>query len=116
MKTLLTVALMILISQSSSAACTDLVKIERLSPRVEGWVHIKAEGVSDMDIYNCGQHDESGMLLNFNDTSGTAIGKRMLYSTLLTAIAAGKRLRLCSSSCDTQHAPFTELNYINDFQ
>ena len=116
MKNIIGSLVLILFSVSANAACTGLVKIEKLFPREGGWVHIQAEGVTDIDIMNCGRNNNLGMLLNFNDTSGTDQGKKMLYSTLLTAFSAGKVMKLCSSGCDSQHSGYSRLSYINDLQ
>jgi len=116
MRVFILVCMIELYSMSASAACTGLVKITQLWPRQDGWVHIQAEGVADIDISNCGVHSSIGMLLNFNDATGTAEGKKMLYSTLLAAFAAGKKMELCSDGCDTQHNTYTRLSYINKLQ
>jgi len=101
---------------ANAATCTGLVKIQQLWPRQGGWVHIQAEGITDIDIMNCGVHNNIGLLLNFNDTTGTLEGKKMLYSALLAAFTAGKKMELCSDGCDTQYPTFSRLSYINGLQ
>ena len=44
----------IIFSSFVRAECTPLVKIKELKPRSEGWVHIVAEGLDDIDVMNCG--------------------------------------------------------------
>ena len=116
MKKLISILLLSLISTTSYAACTGLVRIEQLMPREGGWVHIKAAGINDIDISNCGVHNDIGMLLNFSDTNGTVEGKKLMYSTLLTAFTAGKQMKLCSTGCDSQHTNYSRLSYINELQ
>jgi len=98
------------------AECTSLVRIESLWPREGGWIHIKAVGVNNIDIMNCGAKNDLGMLLNYNDISGTLEGKKMLYSTLLAAFSAGKMMKLCSDGCDSQHPVYSRLSHIDDLQ
>lgn len=95
-----------------AAACTGYVKLQKFYPNEAGYIHILAEGVADMDVMNCGIHSDAGMLLNFSDSSGTEMGKKVLYTTLLTAYTTGKIINLCSSGCDSVHTRYSRLSYI----
>lgn len=101
-----------LLSVASHAACTNFVLIKDLLPRSGGWIHIVGEGQSNMDISSCGTHNHVGLLLNFNDTSGTEVGKKAMFSILLSAHASGKSVKLCSSGCDSQYPLYSRLDYI----
>ena len=105
--------LFVVSTMQAFAACTQQGKIEHLMPRDGGWVHVKMEGVTNMDLNSCGAAGPEGLMLNFNDTGGTPQGKEMMYSTLLAAFFAGKTLQLCSSACDTQHTQYSRLDTIN---
>jgi hypothetical protein len=95
------------------AACTGSVTIAEFYPRDGGWVHVLAAGVPNMDLFGCGNTGPFGLLLNFNDTGGSVEGKKLLWSTLLTAHASGKRLMLCSSRCDSQYPGYSSLTHID---
>lgn len=104
------------LSFAAMGACTGNVKIKELWPRSNGWVHIVAENVSDIDLANCGNHSSTALLLNYNDSHGSLEGKKMLYSAILAAFTAGKTLRLCSDACDSQHPSYSTLTRIDGMQ
>jgi hypothetical protein len=114
-------SLFFVISMQSHAAgagyvCTPPVKIKELWPRNGGWVHIVALGINDMDISNCGRHNETSMILHMghaNDTNATIEGKKMLYTTLLKAFMEGKTMELCSYGCDSVFTDTTTLSHID---
>ncbi|MCP4490576.1 MAG: hypothetical protein GY820_25165 [Gammaproteobacteria bacterium] len=110
--------ILLFITQSalSASVCIDVVNIKELKPRSDGWMHIVAEGVSDIDIMNCGTNNSQGMLLNFNDSSGTQEGKKMMLSILLSAFVTGKSMQICSNGCDSQHPSYSRLDIINNLQ
>lgn len=116
MRKIFIITLLTLQSVSAMAVCTGLGKIEVLWPRSDGWVHVKMEGLQNMDIMNCGQGGDKGMLLNFNDSHGTIQGKQMLYSTLLAAFMSGRQLQLCATACDSQHSAYSRLHAIDNLQ
>jgi hypothetical protein len=116
MKTIIGALLLFWVSTPALAVCTGPLTIAELWPRAGGWVHIVAEGVSDIDISNCGTNNRLGMLLNFNDSSGSADGKQMMFSVLLSALMAGRQLQLCSTGCDSQHTNYSRLDHINGFK
>lgn len=108
------ILLSLLMANSVFAAnCTGMVTIKELWPRQEGWIHVVAEGVTNMDISNCGNTGATGLLLNYNDSTGSLEGKKMLYSTLLAAFASGKLMRLCSARCDSQFPTYSSLTHID---
>ncbi len=108
--------LLAVFSVQANAVCTSLGKIEKIWPRSGGWVHVQLAGMSNMDINSCGAGGATGLLLNFNNSSGTSEGKQMLYSTLLAAFMAGKQLSLCSNQCDTQFPTYSVLTHIDNLQ
>jgi len=116
MKNILSFFLLISVCATSNATCTDPVKIQDLAVRTDGWIHVKAVGLADMDIMNCGKNDHTGMLLNFNDSYGTIEGKQLMFSTLLSIYMSGKSVQLCSGGCDSQHTVYSRLDSINNIQ
>ena len=116
MKKSIFLILLLLSSANVNAACTDVVKIKELKPRVEGWIHIVAEGVNDIDLSNCGVNNDQGLLLNFNDNTGTKEGKQMMLSIIMAAFMAGKSMQFCSNGCDSQHASYSRLDLINELE
>lgn len=117
MKTIALLTLMLLsLSCFGETVCTPKAKIKTLWPRSAGWVHIQLEGVDNMDIKNCGAGGVAGLLFNFNDSSGTNEGKKMMYATLLASFMSGKELSICSYDCDSQHPSFSSLDEINYLQ
>ena len=101
-------------SHASASVCTGMVTVKEMYPRDGGWIHVVAEGVSNMDLNNCGHGGSTGLLLNYNDTHGSLDGKKMIFSSLLAAFTAGKKLNICSDSCDSQHPTYSRLSYINN--
>lgn len=95
--------------------CTAPSKIKSLYPRDGGWVAVEVEGLANADISSCGNSGPSGLLLNYNDTTGSLQGKRMVYSILLLARINGASLVLCSDGCDTQHPSYSRLSHIDRF-
>ena len=100
----------------ANAACTDFVMIKDLLPRSGGWTHVVAEGLNNMDLSQCGTNNQDGLLINFNDSTGTEQGKKTLLSILLSAYAMGKLVKLCSTGCDTQWNAYSRLDSINGLQ
>jgi hypothetical protein len=103
----------IAITTTVNAAATPLVRIKELRPRAGGFIHVVAEGQSDMDITNCGRNDFLGMLLNFGDSTGTEAGKKAMFAILLTAYAQGTPVILGSNGCDSQYPSYSRLDYID---
>ena len=101
---------------SSSAHSTHVCvtgKVGKLLPRNGGYVHIVIDGVDNIDLKNCGQGNYYGMLLNYNDTTGTVELKKLMYSSLLTAYSSGKEVTVCATGCDTQIPSYSRLEYLN---
>lgn len=102
------------LSTPAVSVCTDVVTIKEFHIRASGWIHITAEGMTNMDIFGSGATGMYGMLLNYNGATGVALeGKKMLYAALLKSQATGGSLRLCSNGCDAQHFTFTSLDFID---
>ena len=98
----------------AQAVCmSSFMPIEKLYVRSGGWVLVQIEGLTNIDLKNCGSQSNIGVILNYNDTTGSVEGKQMVYSALLTAFSAGKRVQICSDGCDSQHPSFSRLSYVD---
>jgi hypothetical protein len=73
------------------------------------------ENMNNMDLQNCGNNSKWGLMLNYNDTSGTPEGKKMLYMTLMAAKMTNEKINICSSGCDSQHSAYSRISYINNY-
>jgi len=101
---------------TAMAVCTESVTIEKLWPSAGGGVHIQIKDMADSDLMNCGRHSIDALILNYNDSSGTLEGKKMLYTALLTSLVAGLKVKLCSSKCDSQHPDYSTLINIYEME
>jgi len=94
--------------------CTSgYLLIERLHVHITGWVHVELEGLGNADLNSCGTNSSTSLLLNYNDTTGTADGRTMMYSTILAAFNTGKKVKICSSGCDTQHPTYSRIYQVD---
>ena len=98
----------------AASVCTGPVKIKELKARHLGWVHVVIEGIYNADIKSCGNQTDVGLLLNYNDSTGSVEGKKMLLAMLMSAKATGKNVRLCSDGCDTQHPAYSRLSHLDE--
>ena len=79
MKKWFLLGLLVFTGELHAVACTGMVEIDKLWPRDDGWVHVIAKGITNMDLNSCGDGGESALLLNYNDPNGPVEGKKRCF-------------------------------------